>query len=661
MTLPMAKVEIAFASPPDSTSPSWVDVTDYVNADAGITYNRGRADETANIEPGKASFTLYNDDGRFTFGQTTSPYYPNVIPLRRVKISARSASGAWYPRFSGTIDAWPTRWDRGGADTVAVIQATELLSRLTMTRKLRSVPVEEMNLTALDGYYPITEAAGTAAGDASGNGFAPLTARQQGSGGTLTFGSSQAVCPDADETPGPVFAPASDTDGLYLAADTNFGTGGVGFTMQAFVNYGYTGDANPLTVAVATGTDGITGAQSGQIRLAVDGSHVYADRYKWTGSSWASVYSLSAAGFHPGQSQHVAVTESRSGTTVTATLYLNGYPVATATYTATATFSATIGLAVGGGGANVGLGNSLFQGTITHVATRKAALSSPQILSLALNSLFDDVTTGAKVQRIMDYLSLGASSIDTGDSRVEHIPSAGRTAIDVIRDANAVEGGLFFTQPTGVYKFAHRTSLYNPSPAFTLDCSVDQVDPDFTASGDTLYMVNDVTVHRQGGISVRVTDTASQSVYGLFAPGDITVYAESDDQALAIAQSKIAKYANPEPRTPTVTVNLLACPEIQDDVLPADLGSVMAAVNLPAAVPGSDSPGIYSSDGEYGDGTYAALPAIAGYIEGMKETIALGAWTITFNTSPAADANVWQLGRAGYSELGSTTRLALSA
>jgi hypothetical protein len=83
MSFATTTVEIAFGSAPLAGTYSWTDVTAYVKE---FSTKRGRDYELDQIQAGTATFTLDNADGRFTPGRAASPYFPNVIPRRRVRI-----------------------------------------------------------------------------------------------------------------------------------------------------------------------------------------------------------------------------------------------------------------------------------------------------------------------------------------------------------------------------------------------------------------------------------------------------------------------------------------------------------------------------------------------------------------------------------------------
>jgi hypothetical protein len=61
------------------------DITEFVR---GVETHRGAQRELERVEAGTATITLAND-GRFTPFNTGSPYYPDVLPMRRIRILAQ--------------------------------------------------------------------------------------------------------------------------------------------------------------------------------------------------------------------------------------------------------------------------------------------------------------------------------------------------------------------------------------------------------------------------------------------------------------------------------------------------------------------------------------------------------------------------------------------
>ena len=103
------------------------------------------------------------------------------------------------------------------------------------------------------------------------------------------------------------------------------------------------------------------------------------------------------------------------------------------------------------------------------------------------------------------------------------------------------------------------------------------------------------------------------------------------------ANWKANQTADPAPRIPALTVDILTHPALAGQVLALDLSSRITASALPQYAP-------------------TAAPDL--FIEGWTETISDTGWPVAFNTSPAPQSGVWQLGSALYGQLGVSTRLA---
>src|SRR5207244_12783432 len=106
---PVLTVQCSFSTNPMAT-PVWTDISHWVQS---IDTRRGRNTELDRVEAGTATILLDNRDRRFDPSNATSPYYPNVIPLRRIQILA-SWSTYTYPVFTGYVEGWPqaySRWD----------------------------------------------------------------------------------------------------------------------------------------------------------------------------------------------------------------------------------------------------------------------------------------------------------------------------------------------------------------------------------------------------------------------------------------------------------------------------------------------------------------------------------------------------------------------
>lgn len=122
MAWPTITVEIDFAHGPLTAlaSNTWTDVTAYVIA---ISTRRGRSDALGRIEAGTAQIVLDNTDRRFDPTFAASPYFPNIVPMKKIRVSA-VYSAVTYRLYTGHITAWPPDWP-GGLNVTTTIACVD--------------------------------------------------------------------------------------------------------------------------------------------------------------------------------------------------------------------------------------------------------------------------------------------------------------------------------------------------------------------------------------------------------------------------------------------------------------------------------------------------------------------------------------------------------
>jgi hypothetical protein len=91
---------------------------------------RGRQQELGRYEAGTLALMLDNRDRRFDPTHAAGPYYPNVRPMKKVRVSA--SFGATSRVFTGFIEAWPQQWAIKN-DAVAAVQAVDGFKVLALT------------------------------------------------------------------------------------------------------------------------------------------------------------------------------------------------------------------------------------------------------------------------------------------------------------------------------------------------------------------------------------------------------------------------------------------------------------------------------------------------------------------------------------------------
>jgi len=96
---------------------------------SGSTDRGGQRELERTAEAGTGHLVLDNRDKRFTPFFVGSPYHPDIIPLRRMRIRA-SWDDVIYPVFQGFVESWPVTFPDHGDNivTVQLVDGFELLA-----------------------------------------------------------------------------------------------------------------------------------------------------------------------------------------------------------------------------------------------------------------------------------------------------------------------------------------------------------------------------------------------------------------------------------------------------------------------------------------------------------------------------------------------------
>jgi hypothetical protein len=127
--LPSVEITIDITNSPTSTTRTWTDITPYVRA---FSISRGRQNELEQTSPGTLRLVLSNMDRRFDPTYTAGPYYPNVLPNRRIRARAQWAT-VTYNLFHGYTNGYPQEWPGDGFDAVVQVIATDVFKVLNLS------------------------------------------------------------------------------------------------------------------------------------------------------------------------------------------------------------------------------------------------------------------------------------------------------------------------------------------------------------------------------------------------------------------------------------------------------------------------------------------------------------------------------------------------
>lgn len=576
------------------------DITAYVRLVDGVVAQRGRADEFTEIQASTLALTVEND-GRFTLG-STSGGYGTINVDRRIQYNV-TANGVTTTRYTGYVQTWPVEWPDGG-DTFAVAQVTAVDRLARLARKtLRSFIEEEVLLSGPKGYYTLAEAAGAAAaGDSSGLSAPQLKAA--GTGTAVAFGA----------TGGPTtcaLTSATFSNGQYLKT--------TGLTMLSLVGPFIAGCFGAFVRVTGSGGNIFT---AGDITLAYDG----------TLTAGATPITLHATGLNNGALHYVGVeyAYNTGGTAFTLKLYLDGTLVDSASGVGT-------GNIFGGSGFTVGQG---LTGTLAHVALFRATSINEANISAAGTTGFAGETSGQRIGRLAGYAGVAAGDQvleSSVNASVPFVDITGESPASAITKVDDAEGGSVFFRGDGklvMQNRSHRARQVTPDLTLTNN----DIDPTCRLVADTQLVQNVVTASAGANGAVQTaTNSASRTTHGDY-PADLSgLLVATDDQALAAAQWRVGKYAEPFTRMPNLLLDLATLTATQQAaVMAVEISDRIQVTGLPS---------------QAGSTTLDLIT------EGWTETLTADAWTWDANTSNWSTASAWILGDATCGVLDSTTTL----
>lgn len=573
--MPDVVVELAFGSGVRTAAASrtWTFVSAYVELEQGIDIEGGRGDQFSTCDANSIKLVLDNSDGRFTAGLSSSPYYPNVKVGTPIRVRAKRVGGAGYVTLGmGYVDEWPVIWDGSDAYALAPITASSRLAVLGRERKLRSIVEEEILVDSPTAYYPLAEPEGaTAAADSSGNSAATLT--QAGVGAAVTFGT--ATGPSTDGLTAATFAGGKFLAGPREHVFTDHLTDYLPW-LGCFMNASATGTDSVLWRLTTDSGYSIVAKVTSAGKLSVTHTNDMTGLDEWTFTSSATV--------EDGTTHHVLLRFVDNGGPEPR-LYIDG--ALDSQVNVMTTFGVTDALwdlSVGGAS-----GFTSFTGTIAHVALGipATALGATRPAAHADAGLdgFEGETPSLRVARYASYAGVPAVEVDAdaGTSPMAHIDTTGNSVLDMLRKVETAEGGVLHDGRDGTLEFRARNSRYLATSAFTLSFATQQIEADYQPVVDRSQIQNDVTAKLPGEtVTARVVDQPSVDAYGA-AGEELELHTTDAAEPHAAASWRVNTYAEPRPRVPALTVDLLPLPgALQDSLLAADVGTRFATTGAPS-------------------------------------------------------------------------------
>jgi hypothetical protein len=424
MAFPTLTTSIAWGYGPKDASPVWTVIPFTLVVEAHFQ-SCGRQLDLDQFQGGGGSIVLNNADGRFTPGNTASPYYPNVRFGTPIKQEA-TISGNTYTVWRGVIEDTPVAFEppsRSRCEWPIVDAFADLESQeADYPWRMR------IRRTGPKAWLRFEEAAGsTQAIDSSGN-------ANHG-----TYVGSPTLEVQFGTSRGATFNGTSQWVQLPLAAALS-GTGD--FAIEFFADL----DVSAADQTIYEQFDPPTGAK---LYVNVLGSGSGSVVQLLTTDAGGSTNLNGVADVTAGAEKHIIV--RRQGTTHE--ILINGVVDATSTGTARSV-PAKIPTVMG-------TGDGTIDEFITYQQTVSQALAQAHYQSvLAYHAL----TAGVQIGYLLDSFGWPTAdrSIDTGTELVLGQFDPQGSVLDMLRAASDADFGAFYVTPQGIMRFRARNSILVP-------------------------------------------------------------------------------------------------------------------------------------------------------------------------------------------------------
>lgn len=601
--LPVVTVEVAFVTDPGAT-PTWV----AVGPVEGFTLRRGRSQESDKFFAGRATIVLVNDDRRFDPSYAAGPYYPNVVPMRRVRIRAEWES-VTYDVFNGYADGWEQIYEPPKV-AQCILSATDAFKVLANIELPSSAWETDIRVDNPTHWWRLGEPAGaTQALDAIGTSHGAVA-------GLPTFGVAGLVVRDPDT------AVSFTAAGQGIVIPSGVAPSGTGpFTIEALVRF----PTHGVTRVVVT-----SNAFPSNLSLSMDAS------VSTIGATVAGTSVDSTVNIEDDAPHHVALVRDAGNRLY---LYVDGVDTTVGTPSSAVSIdvaAATIG--------NVQTFANVPDHTIDEVVIYPVALSATRLAAhaAARATAWSGELSGARINRILDAAGWPAADrqIDVGMSTLQGADLGGN-ALAALQKVEETEQGRLFVTTDGLVRFISRDNLlkapYTVSQATYGDTGAELEYEELVYRYDDQTIFNEAHVSRADGTVAVVRDTTSQTRYLRRVKVIDGLLHQNDTTSIDLANWIVAHYKDPLLRVTDLSLH----PAVNGtthfpEVLGTELAERVTVKRTPQCL--------------------GATIDQAVNVEGITHQVNATDWQTKWNLSPAEIAAYWIAGIAGSSEAGVTTR-----
>jgi hypothetical protein len=602
----------------DRTQPwwnwSWIDITQYVRFDLGVSVTAGRRDERSRVTASRAVLKLDNRDGRFSRKNPTGPYYGMLSRNTPIRMSNDPGSGP-VDRYFGFVNEWPKRWtDATGNDSTTTITCGGILRRLAQGEVLKSALYRSISGRTPGSlipvvYWPMEDAAQSTQFASAVSGIAAVVPT-----GAVTFAADSSL---AGSDPLPSFA-AGATATFDIPAYTSTGA----WSLQMAIKVPSNPASDTVIARITTGGEGANARY--EIVLSPSGS----DSVNFVGYDSAgaatTISELLLDGSGPAQplaadfygnwwSLRVSEKTFGDGTGIITSLFLSGTEsreVAQATVTGIGQPSSlrTVTISAETATAGINFGHAAVHNDAALIPS--GAVTQDVLASVGALSGWSGEQAHERVVRLCR--EEGVPSAVTATTSAAMGPQGSGTLVDVLRKCESADLGLLYEYQFGL-AYQALSERYNQAAALALDIAQKHIVMPETQDDDQ-RLRNEWTISREGGSSATFRDQASIDAEGLY-DDSATLNVEADSQLLDIAAFKTHLGINDDERWPRVPVYLHRHTSVIAQWVATRLGD-LATIDSPPDQLAPDQ----------------ILAVIEGYTEAWRQT----EWHFGLVTSPGA-------------------------
>lgn len=587
-------VEMAFGAAPGSDGP-WTDITAYL-VPGGVSITVLRADEASQTQPATCEFTVKGESGLFTRGPQGNPGLRDNIPVR----VRATLGGVSYTRFQGELEVdKPTRDSTGRYVRVAITANGELnrlgTARTPLLSPMRHYVQAQSNLVS---YWPCEDGQDATSFVSAVTG-APAMVSSTGLPKPGSYGGFVAS----------VTAPTLGAETYTALCDATANVS-AGAQIWLLINVPADGSITDQTRIASIYTSGGVGLTRIDLLYLTTGS----GSFNFKAYNGATQVAAGTSATPPGGANGQDVLLGFSWTPIGSLLNLELDACA---------------LKVGG---LHNTGDSSTAYAINHIANIRiapdATCSGISLGHLYLQNAPFDITTftvpdaataftgETATDRIIRLAAERGDVVDvTGASAQTMGPQPIATYLSVLRECEAVDGGILYDGVGRGLAYIARDSRENQAAAMTLNAAGRPL-AGLQPVRDSLGRVNTFTASRNGGSSYTYTDTTSRlSVANIGEkPDSASINCETDSILLDYAAWRVGLGGVDDYRYPQLYLRLHAAPAQVANWLQVRASSRIDVLNLGSVWTAQDP---------------KDLSMLA---EGWNEQIDLDTWDVTVNT-----------------------------